>query len=55
MNGKGQYPKTQDIQTTNSTHGNEIASDIKPSLPSKKMEIIVVFYTDGTFDEYKKG
>ena len=55
LNGKGQYPKTQDTQTTNSTHSNYIAPDIKPSVPSKKMERIVVFYTDGTFDEYKKG
>ena len=55
MNGKGKYPKTQDTQTTNSTHSNDIATDIKAFAPSKKMERIVVFYTDGTFDEYKKG
>ena len=49
LNGKGSFPKNTEINSTST-----------PSLfPSnsndeKKIQRIVVFYNDGTFDEYKK-
>ena len=53
LNGKGTFPKDKSSATTpqapTSLFGSEIASST-----GKKISRIVVFYTDGTFDEYKK-
>lgn len=49
LNGTGNFPKSKDLFTTSSS------STVKNSNnPSKKIQRIVVFYTDGTFDEYNK-
>ena len=54
LNGKGTFPKKEvETQTTPST----LFAEEKKSTPQssdKKIQRIVVFYSDGTFDEYKK-
>ena len=55
LNGKGQYPSAIDNGSLSTTINSSLVSENTPTTPSKKMERIVVFYTDGTFDEYKKG
>ena len=49
LNGKGSFPKNAEINSTSipslfPTNSND----------GKKIQRIVVFYNDGTFDEYKK-
>jgi transcriptional regulator with XRE-family HTH domain len=53
LNGKGAFPKTTTISPTRSS--NESAA-VLPFAESntKKIKRIVVFYEDGTFDEYHK-
>ena len=51
INGKGSFPKKEENLTptpTPSLFSNTTTSD------KKKIQRIVVFYNDGTFDEYKK-
>lgn len=52
LNGKGNFPKklTQNIATP--TTPTLFSSE--PQNTSKKIQRIVVFYDDGTFEEYKK-
>ena len=53
LNGKGTFPKktasTPTPQAPTSLFGSETASN-----SGKRISRIVVFYNDGTFDEYKK-
>lgn len=49
LNGKGSFPKSEEKNTTPAP----TIIDTKPST-EKKIKQIVVFYTDGTFEEYKK-
>lgn len=51
LNGKGTFPKEEEITTT--TPIPSLFSDEK-SNNKKKIKRIVVFYDDGTFEEYKK-
>ena len=55
LNGKGEFPKEQG--PTNKVFSPNESSIIKTSnsKSSKKMNRIVVFYEDGTFEEYKKN
>jgi DNA-binding XRE family transcriptional regulator len=50
LNGIGSFPKTKEnkVATTPSLFNNNSDSD------GKKIQRIVVFYNDGTFDEYQK-
>ena len=55
LNGKGAYPKEQ--VPTNKVFLPDDSSIVETinSKSSKKMNRIVVFYEDGTFEEYKKN
>ena len=55
LNGKGEFPKEQG--PTNKVFSTNESSIIETSNSntSKKMNRIVVFYEDGTFEEYKKN
>ena len=55
LNGKGHYPNVLDNNASSSRIDGSIVSKKSPTTPPKRMEKIVVFYTDGTFDEYWKG
>lgn len=56
LNGKGHYPTAVDNHSSSSPIINSsLVSENPPTTPLKRMEKIVVFYTDGTFDEYWKG
>lgn len=56
LNGKGHYPTAVDNHSSSSPLINSsLVSEKTPTTPLKRMEKIVVFYTDGTFDEYWKG
>ncbi len=55
LNGKGAFPKEQvPINKVFSPDESSIVETIN-SKSSKKMNRIVVFYEDGTFEEYKKN
>lgn len=57
LNGKGNYPSTPSSQSSSklfSIEDQQEALDIIKN-PAKRISRIVVFYTDGTFDEYNKG
>ncbi len=55
LNGKGAFPKEQ--VPTNKVFSPDESSIVETinSKSSKKMNRIVVFYEDGTFEEYKKN
>ena len=55
LNGKGHYPNVLDNNASSSRIDGSVVSKKSPTTPPKRMEKIVVFYTDGTFDEYWKG
>lgn len=50
LNGKGSFPKNTSNNTPSSTPSFLDAA----SSEGKKIQRIVVFYADGTFDEYQK-
>ena len=53
LNGKGSYPKNGGSSPSTLFSQREVIS--KPEIQSpKKISRIVVFYNDGTFDEYQK-
>ena len=55
LNGKGSFPnKSADVPSYPTTNSSLDSKD-SSSNSIKKMDRVVVFYTDGTFDEYKKG
>lgn len=53
LNGKGQFPDKNLSPSTPSLINNE-NKFLETNAPSKKIKRIVVFYLDGTFDEYLK-
>ena len=55
LNGKGEFPNEQ--EPTNKVFSPDESSIVETSnsKSSKKMNRIVVFYEDGTFEEYKKN
>ena len=55
LNGKGHYPNVLDNNASSSRIDGSVVSKKSPTTPPKRMEKIVVFYNDGTFDEYWKG
>lgn len=55
LNGKGSFPKKSDDVPSYPITNSSIDSKDSSSNSIKKMDRVVVFYTDGTFDEYKKG
>lgn len=50
INGKGSFPKN----TANTPSSSTPTLETSQSFEGKKIQRIVVFYTDGTFDEYLK-
>jgi len=57
LNGKGNFPKENNKSAastpTKSIQNNSLSSS-EENHGEKKIQRIVVFYTDGTFDEYQK-
>jgi len=54
LNGKGTFPKSNDDLTTPS-YSKSVSSLVEKSFKtSKTIKRIVVFYDDGTFDDYLK-
>jgi transcriptional regulator with XRE-family HTH domain len=53
LNGKGEFPKKRTNSPTLSSNSNIDIPSFTDSL-AKKIKRIVVFYEDGTFDEYHK-
>ena len=56
INGKGNFPQKKTILTATPTNSNDNnARSISEEINStKKIQRIVVFYDDGTFEEYQK-
>ena len=55
LNGKGEFPKEQGPTNKVFSPNESSIVDTSNSKSSKKMNRIVVFYEDGTFEEYKKN
>jgi transcriptional regulator with XRE-family HTH domain len=53
LNGKGSYPKKENSSATTLFSQPEVQPTVEHS-SHKKISRIVVFYNDGTFDEYNK-
>jgi transcriptional regulator with XRE-family HTH domain len=53
LNGKGKFPKNT-VEERNSTPTLPIIESNTNSSSEKRIQRIVVFYADGTFEEYKK-
>lgn len=54
LNGKGIFPSNVNSATFTPSPNVSLFSDEKAVSSGKKINRIVVFYNDGTFDEYKK-
>ena len=55
LNGKGEFPKEQGLTNKVFSPNESSIVETSNSKSSKKMNSIVVFYEDGTFEEYKKN
>ena len=55
LNGKGEFPKEQGPTNKVFSPDEPLIVETINSKSSKKMNRIVVFYEDGTFEEYKKN
>lgn len=56
LNGKGNFPNEEKKAATSTpTIQGDIFSSETQNTNGKKISRIVVFYNDGTFDEYQKG
>ena len=55
LNGKGEFPKEQGPTNKVFSPNESSIVETSNSKSSKKMNRIVVFYEDGTFEEYKKN
>jgi len=55
LNGKGEFPKEQGLTNKVFSPNESSIVETSNSKSSKKMNRIVVFYEDGTFEEYKKN
>jgi len=55
LNGKGEFPKEQGLTNKVFSPNESSIVESSNSKSSKKMNRIVVFYEDGTFEEYKKN
>ncbi|MDC3195534.1 helix-turn-helix domain-containing protein [Flavobacteriaceae bacterium] len=55
LNGKGEFPKEQGPNNKVFSPNESSIVETSTSKSSKKMNRIVVFYEDGTFEEYKKN
>ena len=53
LNGKGSFPKIEDIKQVNPTP-SLFNTESTNNSSNKKIQRIVVFYSDGTFEEYIK-
>ena len=55
LNGKGTFPKIKEEKSNTAPSTLFTTEKIAKQIPTEKMiQRIVVFYSDGTFDEYKK-
>ncbi|MDA9585042.1 helix-turn-helix transcriptional regulator, partial [Flavobacteriaceae bacterium] len=55
LNGKGEFPNEQEPTNKVFLPNESSIVETSNSKSSKKMNRIVVFYEDGTFEEYKKN
>ena len=55
LNGKGTFPKDQNGNSSSTLSQTDLFSMQSGNSSSKKISRIVVFYNDGTFDEYQKS
>ena len=55
LNGKGSFPKGSAKSTTSTLFSQQEKSAVSNVNSGKKISRIVVFYNDGTFDEYDKS
>lgn len=53
LSGKGVFPK-REVSNKNNTTTTPSLFNSEKNVNSKKIQRIVVFYADGTFDEYQK-
>ncbi|WP_405604861.1 helix-turn-helix domain-containing protein [Polaribacter sp. Asnod1-A03] len=54
LHGKGIFPKKEEIKKTETSAPTLFSSNTEMISTDKKIQRIVVFYNDGTFDEYLK-
>ena len=54
LNGKGSFPKNKDLLSSPSLPKNDFNPEEKSDKSLKTIKRIVVFYDDGTFDDYLK-
>ena len=57
LNGRGSFPKKAIVADTSQSQNISLfteAEEISNSISTKKIDKIVVFYNDGTFNEYNK-
>jgi transcriptional regulator with XRE-family HTH domain len=57
LNGKGSFPKKAIVADASQSQNISLfpeAEEISNSISTKKIDKIVVFYNDGSFNEYKK-
>ncbi len=54
LNGKGTFPKNSSENSPTLQKDASLFPEASLHSPNKKISRIVVFYNDGTFDEYKK-
>jgi len=54
LNGNGTFPKGEENTPTSPPSFSDSNSNSNSQIGGKKIERIVVFYSDGTFGEYKK-
>ena len=57
LNGKGVFPKKEEIINSNTptpSTNNHNQTTSTPAISGKKIQRVLVFFSDGTFEEYKK-
>tara|TARA_B100000780_G_C20786970_1_gene312522 strand:- start:201 stop:566 length:366 start_codon:yes stop_codon:yes gene_type:complete len=55
LNGKGEFPMKVNETSNTLVKDIPLISEVSSPISTKEMDRIVVFYNDGTFNEYKKG
>ena len=58
LNGKGSFPKTQEIESAANTPTGQVQKKVQEIHSEEKkpaIQRIVIFYNDGTFEEFKEN
>ena len=56
LNGKGNFPKSEHVEhPTNKIHELNISQSIEVSKTEKKIKRIVIFYEDGSFENFEQN